>query len=106
MLYVSDSAFPQIHPNRLQFFEYDTISVKCDGPDGSADWRVMKKLKKDPVSSTQWETSTGSLIIKVVFTSDSGEYWCENQNGTMNKSINISVTGIYQLLTNLSVDGS
>lgn len=95
VLYVSDSAFPRIDPNRLQFFEYDTISVKCDGSHGSSDWRVMKKLKKDSINSTQWETSAGSLIIKIAFTSDSGEYWCENQNGTMSKSIKLSVTGIY-----------
>lgn len=95
MLCVSDSAFPQIHPNRLQFFEYENLSVKCDGFDTSNDWRVMKKLNENLVNSAPWETSKGSLLIKVAFRSHSGKYWCENQNGTMSESINISVAGIY-----------
>uniref|UniRef100_A0A3Q1I6Y4 Ig-like domain-containing protein n=1 Tax=Anabas testudineus TaxID=64144 RepID=A0A3Q1I6Y4_ANATE len=48
----------------------------------------------NPANTTQWETSTGSLLIQVAFESDSGEYWCENTNGTMSESINISVIGI------------
>ncbi|KAI3375917.1 hypothetical protein L3Q82_003773 [Scortum barcoo] len=87
-----DAAFPRIAPSRLQFFEYDSIFINCDELEVSSEWRVMRKLKEDPANTTQWETSTGSITIKLAFTSDSGEYWCENEDGGRSNSINITVT--------------
>ncbi len=85
--------------NRLQFFEYDYIFVNCEDLDFSSEWRVMRKLKEDPTNTTQWETAAGSITIKLAFPSDSGEYWCENEEGEKSNSVNITFTGIYQLLT-------
>lgn len=93
---VTDAAFPRVDPNRLQFFEYDSIFVNCEGFDISSEWRVMRKLKEDPTNTNQWETSSGSITIEIAFASDSGEYWCENKQGERSDSINITVTGIYQ----------
>ncbi|XP_030287680.1 low affinity immunoglobulin gamma Fc region receptor II-a-like [Sparus aurata] len=88
-----DAAFPRIEPNRLQFFEYSTISVMCEHLDCSPECRVMRRLKKDSTNTTQlWETSTGSITVKLSLQSDSGEYWCENKEGERSNSINITVT--------------
>ncbi|XP_036967427.1 low affinity immunoglobulin gamma Fc region receptor II-b-like isoform X3 [Acanthopagrus latus] len=88
-----DAAFPRTEPNRLQFFAYSPISVQCEHLDCSPECRVMKRLKKDSTNTTQlWETSTGSITVKLHSTSESGEYWCENKEGERSNSINITVT--------------
>ncbi|XP_028420347.1 low affinity immunoglobulin gamma Fc region receptor II-a-like isoform X2 [Perca flavescens] len=86
----ADAAFPHIAPNKLQFFEYESISVDCE-LDYSSEWRVMKNLKEVSTNTTQWET-TGTITIKPAFTSDSGEYWCENKEGERSNSVNITIT--------------
>uniref|UniRef100_A0A8C4DRX5 Ig-like domain-containing protein n=1 Tax=Dicentrarchus labrax TaxID=13489 RepID=A0A8C4DRX5_DICLA len=65
----------------LQFFEYDSIFVNCKKLDSSSEWRVMRKLKEDSTNTTRWGKSTGAISINLAFTSDSGEYWCENEKG-------------------------
>ncbi|XP_039677544.1 Fc receptor-like protein 5 [Perca fluviatilis] len=86
-----ETAFPHITPIKLQFFEYESISVDCV-LDYSSEWRVMRKLKEVQTNTTQWETSTGIITIKPAFTSDSGEYWCENKDGERSNSVNITIT--------------
>ncbi|XP_032382968.1 Fc receptor-like protein 5 [Etheostoma spectabile] len=88
----ADAAFPHISPNQLQFFEYESISVDCGELDHSSEWRVMRKLKEDPTNTSQWETSTGTITIEIPFTSDTGEYWCENKEGGRSNSVNITIT--------------
>ncbi|KAM7366617.1 hypothetical protein PAMP_016040 [Pampus punctatissimus] len=84
-----DAAFPHIVPNRLQFFEYESISVNCEF-DGSTKWRLMRTLNE--TSPTKWLTSETPVTIKPAFSSDSGEYWCEDGKGLRSNAINISVT--------------
>ncbi|XP_026017130.1 uncharacterized protein LOC113018292 [Astatotilapia calliptera] len=85
----SEGAYLHVHPNRLQFFEYDSISLNCSGFHGPAEWRVIKKLG---LNSTQWETSTRTLYIKPAFKSHSGEYWCEKEDGEKSSTVNITIT--------------
>ncbi|XP_051285363.1 low affinity immunoglobulin gamma Fc region receptor III-A-like [Dicentrarchus labrax] len=85
------AAFPRILPNRLQFFEYDSITFNCEFDD-SAEWRVMRTLKETPTNISNWVTSAGSGTIKPAFSSDSGEYWCEDGDGLKSNAVNITVT--------------
>uniref|UniRef100_A0A8P4GHM6 Ig-like domain-containing protein n=1 Tax=Dicentrarchus labrax TaxID=13489 RepID=A0A8P4GHM6_DICLA len=52
----------------------------------------MRKLKEDSTNTTRWGKSTGAISINLAFTSDSGEYWCENEKGERSNSVNITVT--------------
>ncbi|TKS93368.1 Fc receptor-like protein 5 [Collichthys lucidus] len=86
------AAFPRVLPNRLQFFEYEFISFNCEFG-GSAEWRVMRTLREiTPTNISNWETSAGSGTINPAFSSDSGEYWCEDGDGRRSNALNISVT--------------
>ncbi|TKS93365.1 Fc receptor-like protein 5 [Collichthys lucidus] len=86
------AAFPRVLPNRLQFFEYEFISFNCEFG-GSAEWRVMRTLQEiTPTNISNWETSAGSGTINPAFSSDSGEYWCEDGDGHRSNALNISVT--------------
>ncbi|XP_030287642.1 low affinity immunoglobulin gamma Fc region receptor II-a-like [Sparus aurata] len=49
-------------------------------------------MTKVPSNTSQWETSTGSVKIKLAFVSHSGAYWCENRSGERTDSVNITVT--------------
>ncbi|XP_074555323.1 uncharacterized protein LOC141811241 [Halichoeres trimaculatus] len=74
-----NTVFPQIIPNRQQFFEYEPITVSCEGLMGLTGWRVMKRIrgKIQPCAAT-WESSTGPCRVENAIPSiDSGEYWCE-----------------------------
>ncbi|XP_034533035.1 low affinity immunoglobulin gamma Fc region receptor II-a-like [Notolabrus celidotus] len=85
--------FPQIDPNRQQFFQYEPLVVSCEGLMGLSGWRVLKKVKGGitPCSGS-WETSTGPCRIHSAFPSvDDGEYWCE-MGARRSNSINITVT--------------
>uniref|UniRef100_A0A4W6DX71 Immunoglobulin subtype domain-containing protein n=1 Tax=Lates calcarifer TaxID=8187 RepID=A0A4W6DX71_LATCA len=84
--------FLRIEPNKLQFFEYDSISLKCEGIHSPAEWKVMRRITSD---ITECESSTGSLNIPAAFVSHSGEYWCENAEGERSNTVNISVTGTF-----------
>uniref|UniRef100_I3J9W0 Ig-like domain-containing protein n=1 Tax=Oreochromis niloticus TaxID=8128 RepID=I3J9W0_ORENI len=86
---LTEGAYLHLHPNRLQFFEYDSISLNCSGFDGPTECRV---IKKPGLNSTQWETSTRTLYIKPAFKSHSGEYWCENQDGEKSMTVSITIT--------------
>ncbi|XP_035531001.1 low affinity immunoglobulin gamma Fc region receptor II-a-like [Morone saxatilis] len=89
----ADAAFLRVAPNKLQFFEYDSISFDCEGFDDFTEWRLMRRIMGvETICSSKWETSWGRCFIKNAFELDSGEYWCE-ANGTMtNNFVTISVT--------------
>ncbi|XP_027143420.1 Fc receptor-like protein 5 isoform X3 [Larimichthys crocea] len=78
-----DSVSLRVEPNKLQFFQYDPVTLSCEGWSG---WKVAHKVKKD----SQCKTTT--CIIKNVYLEDGGEYWCEDENGERSNSINITVT--------------
>ncbi|XP_049922615.1 low affinity immunoglobulin gamma Fc region receptor II-a-like [Epinephelus moara] len=85
-------AFPCILPNRLQFFEYESINFTCEF-DCVAEWSVMRTLENIvPTNISNWVTSAGSGTIKPAFSSDSGAYWCEDRDGLRSNAVNISVT--------------
>ncbi|XP_023201349.1 low affinity immunoglobulin gamma Fc region receptor III-like [Xiphophorus maculatus] len=88
------TGFPYIFPERLQFFEYEIVTVQCECLDGVSGWRVMRKFNQnrgtnslDPCSSAE-----PSCTLDPAFEVYSGEYWCENKEGEMTNSINISIT--------------
>ncbi|XP_033182409.1 low affinity immunoglobulin gamma Fc region receptor III-like [Anabas testudineus] len=78
-----------INPNRLQFFDYESILLSCVSSRGPTEWRVMKNLSSN---SLHWERSTGLMYIKPTLVSHSGEYFCENEEGKRSNTVNITVT--------------
>ncbi|XP_049923090.1 low affinity immunoglobulin gamma Fc region receptor II-a-like isoform X2 [Epinephelus moara] len=79
-----ESAVLHVDPNRLQFFEYEPVTLHCEGPKG----------EELSCKSTNTLKSTGSsCTIKNVFPEDGGEYWCEGKGGgRRSNSVNITVT--------------
>ncbi|XP_050923004.1 Fc receptor-like protein 4 [Lates calcarifer] len=91
--YSHRAVFPQVVPNRLQFFEYESIVISCEGLEGLSGWRVMRKLMGvSTICASSWETYTGACTIKNAFAAESGEYWCEAAGRRTGDAVNITVT--------------
>ncbi|XP_039458503.1 low affinity immunoglobulin gamma Fc region receptor II-like [Oreochromis aureus] len=91
-----DSGFPQVVPNRQQFFKSEPITISCEGLNGLTGWRVMKKINGDVrTCASTWEASTGPCKISNAYpTTDSGEYWCEMGGIQKSNSVNVTVTDL------------
>ncbi|CAI5660958.1 unnamed protein product [Oreochromis niloticus] len=90
------SGFPQVVPNKQQFFQSEPIMISCEGLNGLIGWRVMKKTKGDVrTCAPLWKTSTGPCnIINAYPSTDSGEYWCEYEEKQKSNSVNITVSDL------------
>ncbi|KAE8279470.1 hypothetical protein D5F01_LYC23059 [Larimichthys crocea] len=86
----ADAAFPRISPDRLQFFEYESVTISCQEFSSLTEWRVMTKVNK--IISANWDSSPPSCTIEPTFERHSGEYWCEDAEGQTSGVLNISVT--------------
>ncbi|XP_039460893.1 low affinity immunoglobulin gamma Fc region receptor II-c-like isoform X2 [Oreochromis aureus] len=95
-----NSGFPQVVPNRQQFFQAEPIMISCEGLNGLTGWRVMKKMNGDVrTCASTWERSFGPCkIINAYPSTDSGEYWCENGEIQKSNSVNITVTESHVIL--------
>uniref|UniRef100_A0A096M849 Ig-like domain-containing protein n=1 Tax=Poecilia formosa TaxID=48698 RepID=A0A096M849_POEFO len=90
----SEASVPLISPDRLQFFEYESVSVSCEEDKEVKAWRVRRKLHKTSSAndSDACSVPAASCSIQYAFESHSGEYWCENHEGEKSRALNISVT--------------
>ncbi|XP_029932576.1 Fc receptor-like protein 5 isoform X4 [Myripristis murdjan] len=90
----SDAALLQVDPDSLQHFEYKSFSIICEGPDGSYGWRVLRRINEKTETcptNSEWRNRC-SCTIKTTYVSDSGKYWCENEEGERSNTVNIAVT--------------
>ncbi|XP_026016398.1 high affinity immunoglobulin epsilon receptor subunit alpha-like isoform X1 [Astatotilapia calliptera] len=95
-----NSGFPQVLPNRQQFFQSEAVTISCEGLNGLTGWRVMKKINGDVrTCASTWETTIGPCkIINAYPSTDSGEYWCEHRGIQKSNSVNITVTESHVIL--------
>ncbi|KAL4007939.1 hypothetical protein ACER0C_001791 [Sarotherodon galilaeus] len=87
-----DAVSLHVVPNRLQFFEYESVTFHCEGVDYCEVVHNIKG-KVESCSKTNDTTPTGSSCsIQIVYTDNSGEYWYETEGGAKSNIINLSVT--------------
>lgn len=93
---VSDATLLHITPDRLQHFEYESVSFHCEGTAGSTRLRGIRNTEEFEPACVNNRTSTGFFCtIDKIYLADSGEYWCETEGGERSNSVNISVTGAF-----------
>uniref|UniRef100_A0A8P4KU30 Ig-like domain-containing protein n=1 Tax=Dicentrarchus labrax TaxID=13489 RepID=A0A8P4KU30_DICLA len=85
---VSDSVSLHVVPNRVQFFENESLTFHCEGFSGSAGWKLVHQLKGELITCRPFskETTWSSCTITNVYP-DSGEYWCETGEGERTGSV-------------------
>ncbi|XP_030609467.1 uncharacterized protein LOC115797127 [Archocentrus centrarchus] len=95
--YLVMSAVLTIRPDRTQFFRYEAFTLSCAVPGHFTGWRVKRNTSTGSFVPCQnnWGRPNGSLCMnRKVFSSDSGQYWCESERECSNV-LNITVdTGV------------
>ncbi|XP_037615121.1 low affinity immunoglobulin gamma Fc region receptor II-like [Sebastes umbrosus] len=86
----SDAAF-RIVSNSLQFLQYETVYLTCEGLDGSTQLRGVRNTARF-ISAGDTKTPTAAFTIHRAYPADGGEYWCETEGGERSDSVTISVT--------------
>ncbi|XP_038588732.1 Fc receptor-like protein 5 [Micropterus salmoides] len=82
-----------IHPNRSQFFWYDSVNLTCTVAGNSSGWRFKRNT-----SSLTSELCSGwgmqresHCTIQDAYPSDTGVYWCESERGECSNTVNITI---------------
>ncbi|XP_050925619.1 low affinity immunoglobulin gamma Fc region receptor III-A-like [Lates calcarifer] len=86
----TDGSLFLIVPNRLQFFQYESVSFHCELPDGSSQLRGIRNNNQFVPNCDMRRTLTCN--IEPAYDTDSGEYWCETEGGERSSTVNITVT--------------
>ncbi|XP_047461789.1 low affinity immunoglobulin gamma Fc region receptor III-like isoform X2 [Mugil cephalus] len=85
-----DAAFLRISPNRLQFFEYESITLDCDGVFYCDVEHKLIGVKPSCCTTNDRTFKGPTCTIKNIYEEDSGKYWCE-EGGERSNIININV---------------
>ncbi|KAK2863613.1 hypothetical protein Q5P01_003146 [Channa striata] len=90
--------FVNVSPNRAQFFTGESVSLSCDGVQGSAEWTLKRGRNKKnetcgPVKKDFGLFDGSSCIMSNLSPeSDSGSYWCEDGAGQKSPKVDIHVS--------------
>ncbi|KAG7236282.1 hypothetical protein INR49_001198 [Caranx melampygus] len=90
------AVFLSASPNRLQFLPEESVSLRCEGHQ-SFGWTVKRTTqKRTQTCGKDFGIHHGSsCIISDMFSwSDSGVYWCENNDGQKSPEVTVSVSDV------------
>ncbi|XP_048091903.1 basement membrane-specific heparan sulfate proteoglycan core protein-like [Alosa alosa] len=87
------SASLVIKPNRTQHFTGDSLSLSCEVQGNSTGWRLRWFTKKPEISQCpySWTAASGPRCHTVLYSYDSGVYWCQSDNSKYSHIVNITV---------------
>ncbi|XP_074555325.1 low affinity immunoglobulin gamma Fc region receptor II-a-like [Halichoeres trimaculatus] len=92
---VSCSVFLRVEPNKLQFFEYESVLFHCEDYSGSTGLKTFHS-SKGKIHFCETPTTPKSAVTSCnfshIYPEDSGEVWCESDEREKSNSINITVT--------------
>ncbi|XP_039996784.1 Fc receptor-like protein 5 [Xiphias gladius] len=90
------SATLRVHPDRSQFFPYETLALTCAVPGNFSGWTVVRNTSSESFQSCEagWgrtDAPSSSCTIGGIYLSESGPYWCESKRGECSNVLNIRV---------------
>ncbi|XP_062403994.1 uncharacterized protein LOC134094480 [Sardina pilchardus] len=91
LIWVKDPSPPcvlNLSPNRTQFYENESVSFNCEGPDSASGW-ILRKYSNNKVSMKT--ESPGTFNIKSLNISHSGNYWCQSESGEFSNVVNMRI---------------
>nr|XP_020505978.2 low affinity immunoglobulin gamma Fc region receptor II-b-like isoform X2 [Labrus bergylta] len=88
-----DSLILRPEPNRLQFFEYESLIFHCEGSYGSTGLKIVHRSKGElQTCATTVTSKRSSCSIKNLYSDENGQYWCESGDRKTSDIIYITVT--------------
>ncbi|KAJ0006117.1 hypothetical protein NQD34_013390 [Periophthalmus magnuspinnatus] len=93
----------RVFPNRLQFFQYDSVSLSCEDQTNASEWTIMrntsfhKNEKNSPQNKSNWVFNSN------LYYNDAGVYWCQSERGECGAVVNINVTAGHVILESPSL---
>ncbi|CAJ1085712.1 Fc receptor-like protein 5 [Xyrichtys novacula] len=85
----------RVSPDRSQFFKYDSISLSCEDQFNFTGWIVKRNTSKGGVTTCSfgWGSNpmSSTCLIRNIYPSDSGVYWCESGDGTRSNVVNLTI---------------
>ncbi|XP_051799897.1 low affinity immunoglobulin gamma Fc region receptor II-b-like [Acanthochromis polyacanthus] len=88
----SGAVLLRVDPNRLQHFDYDSLSFHCEGSEGSIKLRGSRNSEEFHPVCEIMKTSLSSCTIFETYQTDSGEFWCESGAGERSNRVSITIT--------------
>ncbi|XP_069574099.1 low affinity immunoglobulin gamma Fc region receptor II-b-like isoform X2 [Brachyistius frenatus] len=82
----------RIVPDRLQLFQYESVSFHCEGLNGSGQSSGIRNAAGFISVCNDTRTAAASCTIRRAYVGDSGEYWCETEGGQRSGAVTITVT--------------
>ncbi|XP_062407594.1 Fc receptor-like protein 5 isoform X2 [Sardina pilchardus] len=73
-----------IRPNRTQLFEYESVSLSCEGHGSSTGWRLrwVGQREEGPDCPKSWRLEAGpTCTTSELHPHDSAVYWCASESG-------------------------
>uniref|UniRef100_A0AAV2KR55 Ig-like domain-containing protein n=1 Tax=Knipowitschia caucasica TaxID=637954 RepID=A0AAV2KR55_KNICA len=82
-------------PHKPGFLLYDTVSLRCEDAPW---WTVRRRTSSGGVRTclSGWGSPGGAVsecLIKNLYPSDIGTYWCESESGEKSATVHIHITG-------------
>uniref|UniRef100_A0A8C3AG32 Ig-like domain-containing protein n=1 Tax=Cyclopterus lumpus TaxID=8103 RepID=A0A8C3AG32_CYCLU len=87
-----------LHPDRSQFFSYDSITLTCGEAGNSGGWTLKRNTSfhTSQMCDSDWGVSSSatasSCVIEDAYPLDSGVYWCQSALGENGRGVNVTVT--------------
>ncbi|KAJ0006201.1 hypothetical protein NQD34_013474 [Periophthalmus magnuspinnatus] len=87
----------RINPDKATFLPYESVSLHCDDQNSATFWKVKRSTRSMGVRPCLF--GWGSVepgrpcVIKNIYSSDIGTYWCESEEGERSASVNITIRG-------------
>ncbi|KAM3591119.1 uncharacterized protein V6R79_022733 [Siganus canaliculatus] len=89
-----DKVFLRLSPSRRQFFQYESLSLRCEGSDAGGLLKRNTSTRGPEACSYGWGNLNGSVCtIYTIYPIDKGAYWCETSSGQRSRTVHITVTG-------------
>ncbi|XP_024858045.1 low affinity immunoglobulin gamma Fc region receptor II-b-like [Kryptolebias marmoratus] len=85
----------RVIPSRSQFFQYESVALRCEDQGHPSDWRVKRNTSQQTnqdCSSYSNRRNDTKCFFESLYKTDSGVYWCESAGGRRSDTVNITVT--------------
>uniref|UniRef100_A0A3B3ZXC7 Ig-like domain-containing protein n=1 Tax=Periophthalmus magnuspinnatus TaxID=409849 RepID=A0A3B3ZXC7_9GOBI len=80
----------RVFPNRLQFFQYDSVSLSCEDQTNASEWTIMRNTSFHKNEKNSAQNKSNWVFNSNLYYNDAGVYWCQSERGECGAVVNIN----------------